>query len=76
MEITMSPLEAWADFYKWMQSRRDAGDIAQIPKDVQEAHYANTGRRKHPLGKRRIRALLTKYAPARYEFRTAVILHT
>lgn len=71
----MSPLEAWADFYGWMKSRQQAGDIGHIPKDVQEAHYANMGRRKHPLGERRIRALLTKYAPERYEFRTAVILH-
>lgn len=74
MQIQMSPLEAWNDFFEWMKTRRMSGDIAQIPKDVQEAHYANAGRRKHPLGEKRIHALLTKYAPERYEFRAAVIL--
>jgi len=74
MQATMSPLEAWSDFFEWMKSRRMSGDIGHIPKDVQEAHYANTGRRKHGLGEKRIRSLLTKYAAARYEFRTGVVL--
>lgn len=74
MEITLTPHQAWDDFYKWMQERRDAGDFGQIPKQVQEAQYAYTGKRRYGLGEKRIRALLERYAPERYEFRTAVIL--
>lgn len=70
----MTHMEAWNDFYKWMESRRDSGEISAIPKDVQEAKYAANGTRRHPLGEKRIKNLLTKYAPGRYEFREAVIL--
>jgi hypothetical protein len=75
MGITMAPHEAWEDFYAWMLERRTSGDIARVPKDVQEAQYAHAGKRRHPLGDVRIRALLRKYAPERYEFRAVVILH-
>lgn len=74
MENTLTHKEAWADFCRWMESRRDAGEISAIPKDVQEAKYAEDGRRRHGLGDKRIKNLLTKYAPDRYEFRETVIL--
>lgn len=74
MEKIVTHMEAWNDFYKWMESRRDAGEIKAIPKDVQEAKYANEGLRKHGLGEKRIKNILTKYAPGRYEFRESVIL--
>ena len=47
----------------------------RIPKDVQEAKYAMEGKRRHGLGEKRIRHLLEKYAPERYEFRDVVIIH-
>jgi hypothetical protein len=75
MEKQLTHMEAWHDFYRWMESRRDAGDIPRIPKDVQEAKYAASGDRKHGLGQKRIKNLLTKYAMDRYEFRESVILH-
>ena len=74
MELNMTHMEAWKDFYKWMESRRDAGEISKIPKDVQEAKYAANGDRKHGLGEKRIKNLLARYAPDRYEFRETVIL--
>jgi len=74
MKINMTYIEAWKDFYKWMESRRDAGDISQIPKDVQEAKYAEDGRRRHGLGHKRIKSLLNKYAPGRYRFEEVFFL--
>lgn len=74
MENTLTHKEAWADFCRWMESRRAAGEISAIPKDVQEAKYAEDGRRRHGLGEKRIKKLLTKYAPDRYRFESVVIL--
>ena len=68
-------MEAWKDFYNWMESRRDAGEINAIPKDVQEAKYANEGLRKHGLGEKRIKNLLTKHAPGRYTFSEIVTIN-
>lgn len=68
-------MEAWEDFYKWMESRRDAGEINAIPKDVQEAKYAKEGLRRHGLGDKRIKSILTKYAPGRYTFSEIVTIN-
>lgn len=75
MEKVVSHMEAWKDFYEWMQKRKDSGEIIAIPKDVQEAKYAYTGERRYGLGEKRIKSLLAKYAPERYEFRESVIIH-
>lgn len=75
MDKVLTHKEAWADFCQWLDSRKAAGDIARIPKDVQEAKYADGGLRPHRLGEKRIKSLLRKYAPGRYEFRESVILH-
>lgn len=74
MERTLTHLEAWQDFYAWMRAKKQSGEIRAIPKDIQEAQYAKEGKRRHGLGEKRIKNLLTKYAPERYEFREAVIL--
>lgn len=74
MEKALTLSKAWQDFYAWMESRRDAGEFARIPADVQEAKYAAAGDRRYSLGEKRIKNLLTKYAPDRYEFRSVVIL--
>lgn len=75
MEKHLTLSEAWEDFYLWMQSVKDTGEIKRMPADVQEAQYAFTGDRKYGLGNKRIVNLLTKYAPDRYEFRSVVIVH-
>jgi hypothetical protein len=45
------------------------------PGEVQEAKYALEGKRKHPPGARRIKRLLDKYAPGKYEFKGVVVFH-
>lgn len=74
MEKMVSFPEAWEHFYLWMQSRRDAGEIKMIPKDIQEAQYAYKGKRRHGLGERRIKALLGKHGNDRYKITSGVIL--
>lgn len=74
MESTLTYKEAWADFCRWIESRRGSGEIAAIPKDVQEAKYADAARRRYGLGDRRIKSLLTKHAPDRYRFEERIIL--
>lgn len=74
MEKALTLSEAWQDFYAWMKSRRDAGEFTRIPADVQEAKYAAAGERRYLLGEKRIKNLLSKYAPERYRFEERVIL--
>ena len=74
MELNMTHMEAWKDFYKWMLSRQASGEISAMPKDIQEAKYAASGERRYGLGDKRIKNLLTKYAPDRYRFEERVIL--
>ena len=75
MELTMTPLEAFKHFLEnWEGS---------IPKDVQNAKYVMEGRPVKRgqrmvylnLGPKRIKALLNRYAPGKYEFREVVIFH-
>ena len=75
MDKHLTPAEAWADFLQHMEQRKNNGEISRIPKDVQEGKYAAEGLRRHGLGEKRIKRLLEKYAPERYEFRGVFILH-
>lgn len=74
MENRMTHASAWVDFYNWMTDRLTRGEFMRIPADVQEAKYAFEGKRRYGLGEKRIKALLTKYAPDRYDFLEFVIL--
>ena len=74
MEKLVSFQAAWEHFYTWMQSRRESGELQAIPKDVQEAQYAHNGKRRHPLGERRIKSLLLKYGQGRYRILEGVVL--
>ena len=74
MNETVTFPEAWQHFYAWMQSQRDAGHITMIPKDIQEAHYAQQGKRRAALGEKRIKRLLEKYGKGRYMIVEGVIL--
>ena len=67
MDKHLTNREAWVDFLAWMQTRKEKGEISAIPKDVQEARYADEGKRRYPLKERRIIALINKYAPDRYK---------
>lgn len=67
MDLTFTPEGAFRHFLENLEGA--------IPKEIQEAKYALEGKRKHPLGFKRIRRLLEKYAPGKYEFREVVIFH-
>lgn len=75
MKKDLTHMEAWQDFYEWMEKRREAGEINAIPKDVQEAKYTAEGLRQYPLGDKRIKSLLTKYAASRYTFTEKVTIN-
>jgi hypothetical protein len=73
-EIT--PLEAWADFWKWIRLPDNSAVWAGLSRAQKQYLYkANIHAGGGVLGEKRIRALLERYAPERYEFRTSVILH-
>jgi hypothetical protein len=72
MEHTLTPLEAWDNFVEHVIPTLPK----PIPREIQHARYSREGRGTYkPLGKDRIKRLLEKYAPGRYEFREVVILH-
>lgn len=77
MEKQLSPEQAFDDFLIWVH---DSGIWSTL--DKKERNRIITARRDRKekrgdfrLGHRRIKSLLTKYAPDRYEFREAVIIH-
>jgi len=65
--MALTPAEAFDHFLNWYSERN-----SRLPNDVQQAKYARMGKTKHPLGSKRIRALLEKYAPERYRFTEVV----
>lgn len=67
MDLRFTPAEAFQHFLDNFQGAKD--------KEIQEAKYALEGKRKHPLGVRRVKRILEKYAPGKYEFREVVIFH-
>lgn len=75
MDLTFTPMDAFKHFLEnWKGT---------VPVDVQNARYAMEGREilrngkrvKIGLGPKRIKSLLEKYAPGKYEFREVVIFH-
>lgn len=67
MDLHFTPEQAFRHFLENHEGAKD--------KEIQEAKYTLEGKRKHALGVRRIKRLLDKYAPGRYEFREVVIFH-
>ena len=75
MDLTFTPMEAFKHFLENWQGA--------IPKDVQNAKYVMEGRPVKRgnrmvylnLGTKRIKRLLDKYAPGKYEFREVVVFH-
>ena len=65
MKLTFTPQEAFRHFLDNHQGPKE--------KEVQEAKYALDGLRKYPPGPRRIKRLLDKYAPGKYEFTEVVV---
>lgn len=75
MEKTLTPLEAWADFYQWAKTQDFWKSLSKSEKHrLYDAQADSLGSRGQGLGSARIKNLLLKYAPGRYEFRESVIL--
>lgn len=72
MEIQMTHSEAWQDFFAWIKTQAEWKDIPRTEK--QYFYKTEKSFREGSLGNSRIEAVLGKYAPDRYEFRSVVIL--
>lgn len=73
---TLSPQEAFSDFLQYAK-RADiklGNDVAQAKRDNAGGRLTKKGTPIR-LGTARIRRLLERYCPGRYEFREVVILH-
>ena len=67
MDLQFTPLQAFLHFLE--------NYTGQMNPELYEAKYTAQGLRKHPIGAKRIKRLLDKYAPGKYEFREVVIFH-
>lgn len=72
MEKLLTPLEAWGTFWPWIRSQPEWAQLSRQQR--QYLYKAVKAAREGNLGAARIKSLLTKYAPERYEFRETVIL--
>ncbi len=66
MSRTVTPIQAFEHFLENVQH--------PIEGEIYEAKYAMQGKRPYKLGDKRIKTLLEKYAPDKYEFRDVVII--
>ncbi len=73
MDKTLTPSEAWTDFFNWIKTSEKWSDISR--QDRQYMYVADSHFKHGKLGAKRIQTILTKHAPERYEFRSVVILH-
>lgn len=73
MDKVITPNEAWDDFFVWIKTQ--PAWAAMALKDKQYIYRANSDRAKGWVIDRRIKTILEKHAPARYEFRGVVIIH-
>lgn len=70
---TLTPADAWADFYAWVRDQPFWRDIPAKEKlRIYEANAAYKGQRAHGLGEARIKAILEQYGGGRYVFRQFV----
>ena len=67
MDLQFTPTDAFRHFLNNYKGEMNS--------ELYEAKYTLEGRRGYSLGPRRIKRLLDKYAPGKYEFRETVIFH-
>ena len=72
MERMLTPAEAWHDFFAWIKTQENWADIPRTEK--QYLYKADSDLAKCRLGQKRIRGILRKYAPDRYEFVEGVVV--
>ena len=69
-------MEAWNHFYEWVRQQPEWKALPEKErKRIYDAQADATGTRGKALGPRRIKKLLDKYAPGKYEFREVVTFH-
>ena len=73
MDKVITPNEAWDDFFVWIKTQPAWAEMSL--RDKQYIYKANTHRLQGWVIDRRIKTILEKHAPARYEFRGVVIIH-
>lgn len=74
MEKQLTPEEAFYDFWNWFKSSEGWSELSRAEKHyIYVAKYAYD---KGKLGYTRVKNILEKHAPDRYEFRRIVILKT
>lgn len=72
MERLLTLGEAWSDFFAWIKTQEA---WAKIPRNQKQYLYkADSDLASGRLGQRRIRGILSKYAPDRYEFIEGVVV--
>ena len=73
MDLKITPLEAWADFWAFIKTTDSWHSIPRAEKQYLYKAQAAAGQGK--LGYERIKHLLERYAPERYEFQAVVTVH-
>lgn len=66
MERELLPNLAWMDFIVWSHDHFRVEKNQAVPHEINQAHYAYQGKRKYPLGVRRMARLFEKYRPGHY----------
>jgi len=69
-------LAAWDDFWIWIKEQPIWSDKDALP--IMQKRYlykAKWAREKGHLGRERVRNILEKYAPERYDFKEIVVLN-
>lgn len=76
MDKTLSPQEAFSDFLQFAEQNgiRLGNDVAQAKRDNKGGRLTAKGT-PIKLGVARIKRLLERYCPGRYEFREVVVVH-
>lgn len=67
MDLQFTPEGAFRHFLENYKGKKD--------RDIYEAKYTLDNGRPYPLGVRRIRRILEKHAPGKYEFQEVVTFH-
>lgn len=75
MEKELSHLDAWANFYTWVNLPENWANVDRAGRDrIKKAHRRYLFKEPADLGYDGVKNLLTKYAHDRYRFEERVIL--
>lgn len=75
MDKTVSHLEAWEHFYKWVRLPENWKDVDRKGQDrILKAQRRYLHKTPSGLGYEGVKTILTKYAPGRYDFLERVVI--